>query len=294
MSLEFGKTTFKELTLGLELTEKWLQQNGVDTAGTRFEIIKGYVNEIALHQEQKRTSEIIDRLGNQLIIASLTDAVPFIDIYNSFKGLKSEEIPRTSLKRSVLGSLLVKDEDAVTNQARNALFELELAALLQSKGIDIVNFDDISFELEKAIWNIQCKRPMSIKSLGSNIQEAISQSQKFFDKCEPSLDCRAIVAISLDKVLGFDKDIIIKTATGISLESYVQKRSKEFVDWFSGYRIIDPRILAVFAFFKGVAQLDEIGSLSTVKYTTVIQLVSNTIIETTDYSRMGSLAGMLK
>jgi len=291
MALEFGKTTFKELTSNLELVEKWLCANGINIKGSRFEAVKKNAIEIANYQEQGKTSEIIAQLGNKTVIASLIEAAPFNDIYMAFKSLKSHEIPRSRLKSIIAGTFLIEDEDATTNQARNSLFELELAVLIKSKGIGILNFNDISFNLENAIFNIQCKRPMSTKSLDANVQEAISQAFAFFKKVDVGIDCRGIIAVSIDKILGFDKDKIINTPNSVSLENYIKMRSKALVDQM-GYvwnKIKDPRILAVFVFFKGVAQVQETNLLSVVKFTTVVELADNMI----DYSRLRILEGKL-
>ena len=293
MPLEFEKSTFKEVNLDLDLVEKWLGEQGVDIKNTRFETIKKNVLEISIYREQEKIPEIIAQLGMEKVVASLIESAPFIDVYKAFKNLKGSQcIPERYLKSIVAGSFLSKDEDNATNQARNLLFQLELAALLKSKGIEILDFDDVSFELEKAIWNIQCKRPVSSKNLGVNIQGAIVQTKNFFEKTITNLDLRGIIAISIDKILETDRNTIV-TPNGTSLENYVRMKSMQFVNQFKHeWRgIIDTRFLAVFVFFKGVA--DVRGGLSIVKYTMIDILTAESFVQATDNFRMKVLEKIL-
>lgn len=302
MALEFGELNYEEINTALSKVSDWLLERGIGVENNRFALVRKYIQQISIANKERKLQELISSLGQEIVIASLTEAMPFINMHKAFSEQKEHQcIPKTNLKKIVEGPFLSANENGAdtTNEARNFLFELELAAILKFKGIDILSFDDISFEINQALFNVQCKRPMTKEALERNVDEALQQLKMWFAKYESRAtlrgrDMRGIIALSVDKIFELDQ-LIVNVPDGESLELYMQKKAENFIrlhgeTW---RKIIDTRILAVFVYFSCVANVKEKGLLSTGRYTVIDVLTAPTMMQAKDNHRLGSLAKVL-
>ena len=271
----------------LEKTKKWLQQGRVNIADSRFEQVLTNLELLCTWHDQKRIPELLSNVGNELVIATLKETMPFIQIYEQFNNLKPHQsIPFSKLKKVIGGVFLTKNEDAVTNEARNILFELELAAMLKKRGLKITGFDDVEFQLGDAHCRIQCKRPMTSRAVSRNIDEALKQLQAgFTDESDKNV---GIIALSIDKILDVSTRII-KTKNDKSLEKFIEKEMVGFCDRFSEYwaRIVDPRVVAVIVVLKYVVEME--GRLSTGIYSVISVPQFHPMVEARNTQRLSIL-----
>lgn len=233
----------------------WLSEQGVPVSDNRFAEIWKNMRDIYDYKSQGKLFELLPNLGQKGIITSINEAMPFIDIYEAFHARRPhEKIPKETLKRIVRGSFFAEDEDRVTNESRNHLFELELAAILSGRGIPIISFDDISFKFENSICNIQCKRPMTIGSINSVIGDAVKQIQAKANRIDPSKRATGIIALAVDKILGADKQVFVEPNLHV-LEQRLEQILRDFKNENSSkwMTIPDTRLIAVFVYFKYLA-----------------------------------------
>jgi hypothetical protein len=160
MSNKLTSQSFIELFNQLTEAKVWFSSIGIPTEGNRFDSILANVDLVRKHWDKPTLNDVArDHQIHDLWI-SLLDALTFVAIHQQFKGLKSAQLPRGRLKEALGGPLMPHDEthDGASIQARNAVFELELAAFLQACGLQITNFDDIEFLFDRTVVNVQCKR----------------------------------------------------------------------------------------------------------------------------------------
>lgn len=197
--------SFAELFDQLTQAKKWLSLIGIPTEGNRFGSILANVDLVQQHWDKPTLNHVLRDYQMHNLWISLLDAGSFVIIHQQFARLKSAHLPRQRLKEVVAGPLMPHDEgkDGATIQARNALFELELAARLQARGLQITSFDDIEFEFDGINVNVQCKRLHSYAQLQYNLDKACSQIADRIGNTRK----RGLVAIGIDKVIGADKTV---------------------------------------------------------------------------------------
>jgi len=295
MPLGFESFSLKQISLDLGCVEKWLSEKGVAVTENRFAETKESMLTISTLYEHGKLNDLPPVWGNEKIIASILEATSFVNIYKAFNDLPDHRLPRSSLKKAVVGPYLSQAEDATTNEARNFLFELELAAHLASKGVEILDFDDISFELGDTVWNVQCKRPMYDRNIDGHIEKAVQQGINFFDQGKSKLVPRGIIAISVDKILGSDKTVM-RTFNADTLNDYLHNKLKEFVrqnehKWQGN---TDKRILAVLFFIRAVVETKNPSlTIGPIRYIGIDYLISSSTHKLDDALRFQSLTKLL-
>jgi hypothetical protein len=137
---------------------------------------------------------------------ALMESLEFSDILRDIRA-----IDRTLLKRTMRGilnakaPLLPSDEDSNSNEARNRLFELNLASKLVRAGLNpSLGEPDLSCEVDGKRLFIACKRPYSRSKVIPRIYNAKDQildALEAHSSQDGSLGARGVVAISVSKVL---------------------------------------------------------------------------------------------
>jgi len=99
------------------------------------------------------------------------------------------------------GPLLPSDEDSNTNQPRNLLFELNLAARLWRAGFppELGEHPDLAIEVGRKRFLIQCKRPFSQRGARRCFQDARTQLRR--DLKSAPVGSRGVIALSLSRLL---------------------------------------------------------------------------------------------
>jgi hypothetical protein len=182
---------------------------------------------------------------------SLTECTAIIFIYEAFKGIDQDHLPKNKLRMMLGGPPFPSDEilgNANVNP-RNTLFEIELAARFIKAGFKVNDFQDINFDFQEFRINVECKRPHTKRSITENIEKGCDQLLKK----NPTFGrtSKNIIAISVDKVLEIDKKIL-----PITDEQDVEKEVEKQVGYFrEGHhktldRLSDKNILAILLVFK--------------------------------------------
>ncbi|MDP2649412.1 MAG: hypothetical protein Q8P10_01065 [bacterium] len=117
------------------------------------------------------------------------------------------------------GTYLLSEESSNNTKARDTSFELSLFSFLQDKGLGVKLTDpnpDLQLKSEKFIYNIECKRPFSFKSLEKHVKKAVSQLEK-----TTKANSVPTIALSLEQVVLGD-DLI--------LDSRDEKSALAFLD----------------------------------------------------------------
>ncbi len=270
----------------LNEAKKWFQSKGIDTDNTRFAIITNYVELLAIEFEKYKAGQPHNflALGND-IENSVYEAEAFILIYRFLNHVQSRQFDKL-LKIIVKGPDYSVNEDPATNLHRNHLFELYLAAKLTEKGMTIKHYEDIVFDFDNFEFAIQCKRPFNINSLSKNINYAYNQLKRH-NRLESEQRVRGIIALSVDKILGFDK--FLDDKGDFKIPKYedrhaVMKFITDSMDsMFNQYRttwshLLNSKVLAIFFFFRfPVIIISENNLLTNIGYVVVTPLINKEI-----------------
>lgn len=148
------------------------------------------------------------------------------NIIDAIEELKpSDHILIEKLRNIVQGNYLLSEENVNNSIARNTTFELSLFSFFHSKNLHVELCHpnpDISLNLSKFQYSIECKRPFSYESLEKNIYKAIKQLRRHSNS-----DRIPTIALSLDQVL-LGKDLILDTKDEKSALLFLEKTVFEF------------------------------------------------------------------
>lgn len=109
-------------------------------------------------------------------VLSLTESLEFIGAVLFLKTCE-KEVLRRKIATVLRGPVLPNDEDENSNEARNSLFELNLASKLRKTGLDASPGMDADIECTIGGKHllIECKRPFKEHNVGKQIKKAGKQ-----------------------------------------------------------------------------------------------------------------------
>jgi hypothetical protein len=136
--------------------------------------------------------------GNRLrALAALTEGAELAEILPFAQSAPPGTVKR-KLAEVLRGPTLPTDEDPNTNQARNILFELNLASKLWRAGLgpELGEHPDVRCWVDGRALYVHCKRPFSAKGARQAYTDALGQIAR--DLGSAPEGARGIVALSLD------------------------------------------------------------------------------------------------
>jgi hypothetical protein len=136
-----------------------------------------------------------------VIFTSLYEAYEVNRIYRGLRAL-AEYVGAQRLREILGGQFSYVDEGAHNAKARNASFELVVAACLSSCGftLKVAGATDVCVEFDGHHLLFECKRPQSANSLDENVDEALKQLRHRMQALKLPL-MRGFVAIDVSKVV---------------------------------------------------------------------------------------------
>ena len=131
-------------------------------------------------------------------VDGLFEALEIYQIRQAFEGVTSDGL-RTKVARAVSGPPSPLAEQPKNNEARNAMFELCLAADWKNAGMIVeIGEPDIQVRFGSDIFKVECKRPFSENSVWRNIEQAHSQLKEALNRPRKKTDV-GIIAVSLSR-----------------------------------------------------------------------------------------------
>jgi hypothetical protein len=194
--LNMQVASFDDLLEFLKDLDPWLLSLGIKPKNDRWhEALK-----IAA-QAQKQLQRIGRGETRRFVdnyISGLFDAAEIHDIFKAF-GTTNTPALQDKVLKAVSGPIAPLSEQPSNSKARNAMFELSLAADWKNGGAYVILGEpDIEFILALTRFLVECKRPFYDHSVRGNIKEAASQLGSELDKPGRENDY-GIVAISLSR-----------------------------------------------------------------------------------------------
>jgi hypothetical protein len=135
-------------------------------------------------------------------VQALVEALEFYLIHEAFGcGSVVDDVLKQKLAQTLSGPKSPLLENQRNSVGRNIMFELALAAEWKTKNMSMeMGEPDISLNLDKSTFLVECKRPLSEHSVRANIKDA---AQQLATKLASQDDLRSfgIIAISLTRLI---------------------------------------------------------------------------------------------
>jgi len=186
----------------LDRIAAWIVQQGISQAN-RFIMYRKNIDRLRAHDlEQDRALVYAELEKQQRLTEVLSTYVETIEMVETILTLidAGVAVPVELLKKAFSGPVDTFREDARSNQARNAMFELTMGAMAARQGLAPVlstGNPDIAFHFENRRVCMECKRVISENKVLERIKEGIGQLEK---SARPGEDDIGIVAVSVAKL----------------------------------------------------------------------------------------------
>lgn len=203
---QLPRQSFEVIRGNLEATLDFCRSIELDTDQSRFAEYRKRLDHLITVVRLRRYGVTVGRSVEEELrqeglhyIITLTESTEFGDIL-PFLRTCDPNVIRPKLRNVLRGPLLPTDEDADSNQARNILFELNLAARLHRAGFEPVVGErpDVACEVDGKWLFFECKRPFSPGKISKLITKAARQLKSDL-AARPG--ARGVIAMSLSKVM---------------------------------------------------------------------------------------------
>lgn len=288
----FERVTYEEMLLNLIKFAAWLKQLRVNTKSSRLEEVINCITMLVESQKAKKLEQLIAEVAGEYFYYGLSEANAFIYVYNSLKSLPNDKIPRKLLKEIIQGPFLAKDEvsGGANVNNRNFLFELEMAAKLASRDLEITGFEDVQFAYEHYNFAMQCKRLISSRNIAYNVEKAYGQLKPMLN----GRNARGIIALSIEKIIEADKNILVVNDVR-EIQPRILENSLHFINEYrwSWQNIIHPKVISVWVLTKFLAHIKDINLLTTVYHIDIVPLCLPSSGQGADYNLLKRLRNVI-
>jgi hypothetical protein len=243
--------SYEEMLRRFDEAKGWLETLKIPIDGTRFGEYYNNLKKLVSWYRNGTRTELSHIMSVETAYYSLTESNAFISIYEAFKDIDQNHLPKNKLRMMLDGPPFPNGEvpgNANVNP-RNTLFEIELATRFIKAGFKVNDFQDINFDFNEFRINVECKRPHTRRSITANIERGGDQLLER----DPThgRTSKNIIAISVDKVFEIDRRILFITDEQ-DIEKEVEKEVGAFRETYHKTlnRLSDKNILALLLVFK--------------------------------------------
>jgi hypothetical protein len=197
------KPQLKQFLAELDDVLSWTADRGI-TSHTRFHIYRKNIEWLRAHDGDEERPRVHAQLASEgrltEILSTMTESIEIVETIPALRRI-DVDIPKQLLQRAFSGPADMSREDDASNGARNAMFELSVAAMAARRGLTptLSNTNpDVSFQFEGRWVKIECKRVMSVNRIMERLKEGTKQLEKSVQRAASDI---GIVAISVSKLL---------------------------------------------------------------------------------------------
>ena len=206
----------------------WAADRGI-TSHTRFHIYRKNIEWLRAHDGEEERSRIHAQLASEgrltEILSTMAESIELVETIPALRRL-DVVIPEQLLQRVFSGPADMSLEDDASNGARNAMFELSVAAMAARQGLVSVLSNanpDVSFQFEGRWVKIECKRVMSVNRIMERLKEGTKQLEKSVQHATSDI---GIVAISVSKLLNPGDRFLVSLSPREDLSRQLQDELK--------------------------------------------------------------------
>lgn len=200
---------YEEILQKLDVVFSWVEELGLGEClkESRFTKYHAHISRLcSIISASDSFESLPDRIKEELetkqleYVLSLTESMEFTDATDYLK-IGEEKIRRHKVEKILQGPFMPLDENQNSNEARNTLFEINLASQLHSAGLKptLSMSPDVQLEIAGKQVLIECKRPLGERAIVTRIKRAREQIDGWTKKMPPG--SRGVIAVSATKVL---------------------------------------------------------------------------------------------
>lgn len=206
----------------LEEIDRWLTSLGIRRYN-RFRKYKENMVWLSAHDAAEERAQIYHKLEAEgrltEVLSTMIDSIEIVETIPALREAEAE-LPLELLKTAFSGPVDSFAEDHKSNRARNAMFELNMAAMAARNGLRPVlstTNPDISFEFQECTIKMECKRVMSEAKVFDRVGEGIEQLE---NSVRVGSDI-GIVAVSLSRIVSQGDRVIESPDPHANLAAYL-------------------------------------------------------------------------
>jgi len=205
---EYGMTTLSRRQLDdqfmaeLDRIAAWLVKQGI-RRHNRFQLYRQNIVWLQAHDSEPDRARVhadFEKRGRMTeVLSTFVETIEMVETVPTLMDA-GVAVPVDLLRKAFSGPLDTFSEDARSNQARNAMFELTMGAMSARRGLHPVMSaanPDVQFQFENRRVSMECKRVISESKVLERIEEGIEQLAK---SVRSGTDDVGIVAVSLAKL----------------------------------------------------------------------------------------------
>ena len=172
--------TIRDIHNAFDQNLLWLKERCGIASETRFDKLLRTLKELSskFEEDGRRLDQEVDI---RTIFYSGQEGKSFISICDSLRRINESHFPQRKCREMFRGPLFPDEEmadDGESIQGRNYQFEFELMGFLEKKGLQILNFEDVTVQFRDVAISLQCKRPRKAHGVRSAFKGACEQLVK--------------------------------------------------------------------------------------------------------------------
>ncbi|HEX9641767.1 MAG TPA: hypothetical protein VGB13_10700 [Candidatus Krumholzibacteria bacterium] len=173
-----------------------------EVAASRFKTYRDNIERLMEAIRKPRPSPVSEEIDDDTLpyLIAVVEATEFNTLLPFLKSC-DPEVLRPKLRDVLRGPELPLAEDDASGQARNILFELNLASKLWQAGLkpELGEHPDVACTVDGKLLLIECKRPVSARSAKDAVSRARRQILRHLKK-RPA-GTRGVAALSMSKIM---------------------------------------------------------------------------------------------
>jgi hypothetical protein len=206
----------------------WASHQGVSSQ-SRFHIYRKNIEWLRTHDSEGERpgvhAQIVEEGRLTEILSTMTESIELVETIPALRRL-NVAIPVKLLKKAFSGPADMFREDDASNGARNAMFELSVAAMAARRGLTptLSNTNpDVSFEFEGRCVKVECKRVISVNRIMERLKEGVKQLEKSAQRAASDV---GVVAISISKLFNPGDRFLVSDSPYDDLSQQLQDELK--------------------------------------------------------------------
>lgn len=225
-----SKISFRDKSSKIEEICSWFSEHGIKIDRSRINTYRAHINEMADYYEEGKVDDLLRLRSMHDLVNSSFEVAELIQIYDGLSDLKSKPFIDKLIEINKGPIWLNKENASSSNRARNTAFELHIAARYSKAGYEI----DLSDEADIIVTDhqyelfIECKRPLTDKSIHSNVKDALNQLKKRYCSSKSSKIIRGLIALSISRVINQDMYLLPSNTTD-DLNMKLQSINLDFI-----------------------------------------------------------------
>jgi hypothetical protein len=289
----YRRRTFLDIQAELEQAIGWLGEYGPRYYETRIARYRKDIAALVKAYNEGKIPQLLKKRDDETLMNSFVEASDLGIIYRGLRNIVDQDEALTRrIKALIKGPEYSKEEKPsnASNYARNISFELVMASHFAAGGypIDLGNDADLSIGDGDSMLFVECKRPVSAKSIKSNIDLAFDQLTRRYEESKFKGRKRGFIALSISKIINPAQKLLVGK-TEQHLRATLTSIVGMFIQQYNGLwqRHSDKRTLGIIVHFHTPAELEREGVYNTCRQIGINNTTVNGTLDDQYFTEVG-------